>query len=857
MQQARLHGAFDVSSSTRGDEMRPSLDELLRLLGRNEPQNNLGPDVMQSLGRLLGTDVVIVHALAPDGALRLVGSTGLAARGAGEIAALSAEGLEVASQCAAAGDVIRLQAAALTADSDRSVFSAVAAADVVAVPLFAQNRTRGVLTFVERNGQRPSGPELEAVAVALGLALATAANPEPSPCNVLQRAMRVIWDLTDFWALRPFAFAGPQATLTQSASDIREFLEVLAERARELVGAELAAVGIGSSPDVPFEPWVAIGMSPETVHAIGHSPRPVGTLGTVAIGGETIRVANVHDHPAFRGLPAHHPELRSLLAVPLRFRDQSVGNLYLANKRGATEFDRMDQYAIEILGTVGTMIFMIERDRTRLHQIVDGAPDGVLFLDAISGHVMANHVYEELFGGSLKAEKGLAQELGAVLTPEGVPLTVEELPSAQALAGKSTVERELIFVRPDATRIAIVARATPIRSADGAVIGAVSTFRDDTRRAEALKTIERQQRNLRMVLDAAPDGILFFDARTQTVLGNPAFEQLLGRSIDPGAGVVQELGGIHWPHGGIVQVKDFPSQRALDTGERVRQELRFVRANGSSLPVEAHAAPIRALDGTIVGVVVTYRDLSLQKELERIRQEFSAMVAHDLRNPIQSILIQTQMLQATVEDGRPIPETALDRLSRLAHRMGRITGDLLDSVRIDLARVALDRAPRDAVQAVRDVVGQVQPSIGDHPIRVEAEGPGSAILIDPTRFEQILANLLENAAKYSETGAAIDVSVKRVGPEVEIAVRDRGKGISPDELPLLFDRFYQTERARKRKSGLGLGLYIAKGFVEAHGGRLTVESVLDRGSTFHVFLPTADAAGPVAEAGSSPPTFKA
>jgi signal transduction histidine kinase len=143
------------------------------------------------------------------------------------------------------------------------------------------------------------------------------------------------------------------------------------------------------------------------------------------------------------------------------------------------------------------------------------------------------------------------------------------------------------------------------------------------------------------------------------------------------------------------------------------------------------------------------------------------------------------------------------------------------------------------VQAVREVVDHVQPAVRDHPIHVEAEASIPNVLVDPARFEQILTNLLENAAKYSASGAAIEVSVKGGDREVDIAVRDHGIGISSEELPRLFDRFYQTERARRRQSGLGLGLYIARGFVHAHGGHLSVESTVDHGSTFHVFLPAA------------------
>ncbi len=344
---------------------------------------------------------------------------------------------------------------------------------------------------------------------------------------------------------------------------------------------------------------------------------------------------------------------------------------------------------------------------------------------------------------------------------------------------------------------------------------------------------------LASMLEAAPDGILFLDAKSGAVFGNRAFEELLGRCIETHAGVTQEAGIIHWPDGHVVPLEEFPSLRALRSGKVVRQELVFVHADGTRIPVEEHSAPIVWAGMGVVGVVVTCRDLRPQKELERVREEFAAMVAHDLRNPIQSMLVQVRTIREGLQTGKGVTQAALDRLSNVGRRMARLTNDLLESVRIDLSRVVLDRSRRDTLQTVREVVEQVQPTVGDHPIRVGAEAPVPSVSVDGLRFQQILTNLLENAAKYSADGAPIEVSVKGTGQEVDVAVRDHGVGIAPEELPRLFDRFYQTERARKRQSGLGLGLYITKAFVEAHGGRLSVESAVNRGSTFHVILPAA------------------
>lgn len=122
---------------------------------------------------------------------------------------------------------------------------------------------------------------------------------------------------------------------------------------------------------------------------------------------------------------------------------------------------------------------------------------------------------------------------------------------------------------------------------------------------------------------------------------------------------------------------------------------------------------------------------------------------------------------------------------------------------------------------------------------VVVNGEPPAVSADPLRLEQVVTNLLENAAKYSDAGTPIRIIIEPSGRGATLSVEDRGPGISPEELPRLFDRYFQTQRARTKRRGLGLGLFITKGLVEAHGGAITVDSVPGAGSTFRVWLPAA------------------
>jgi signal transduction histidine kinase len=231
------------------------------------------------------------------------------------------------------------------------------------------------------------------------------------------------------------------------------------------------------------------------------------------------------------------------------------------------------------------------------------------------------------------------------------------------------------------------------------------------------------------------------------------------------------------------------------------------------------------------------RLIASQRELDRLREEFAAVIAHDLRSPIQTLQLQTdRLLEEVTGDEVRVPSEAVRRLRRSAARLAGMVGDLLDASRLEASRLVLNPRRVSAGTAITEVIDRIRPLLGDHPVSMEVVGAPPEIDADPGRLDQILTNLLENAAKYSGPAAPIRVRVEAEGEGTSISVADQGIGIADDEMPRLFDRFYQAKRARKKKSGLGLGLYITKGLVEAHRGRISVESALGRGSTFHVWL---------------------
>lgn len=344
---------------------------------------------------------------------------------------------------------------------------------------------------------------------------------------------------------------------------------------------------------------------------------------------------------------------------------------------------------------------------------------------------------------------------------------------------------------------------------------------------------------LSQIIESLPYGLIFVDAATGHLVVSRGMSELFGRKFEPDGGVTQKLGILCWPDGRLLTEDELPSMRVLRGELLVEQEFVVARGDGRRIPVIERSTPVHDHEGNVVGAVIIYRDVSAQKEVDRLREEFAAMVAHDLRNPLQSMLLQINMLRKTVEEGQTPALNAFDRLMRSGARLSQMASDLLDSTRLELSRAHLDTVPLDLPQAVESIVERVRPTLGERSLTFEVHGRPPVALLDPTRLDQILTNLLENAAKYSAEGTIIRVWVAEAEGGVEIYVKDEGFGIGPDEIPKLFDRFYQTKRARERKTGLGLGLYIAKGFVDAHGGRIDVQSAPDRGSTFRVWFPAA------------------
>jgi PAS domain S-box-containing protein len=304
----------------------------------------------------------------------------------------------------------------------------------------------------------------------------------------------------------------------------------------------------------------------------------------------------------------------------------------------------------------------------------------------------------------------------------------------------------------------------------------------------------------------------------------------------------------------------FPPECADDTtiildkirrGEKVdHYQTRRRRKDGQIIDVSITVSPIRDASGKVVGASKIGRDITRQKQIEterdvadRRKDEFLAMLAHELRNPLASINNAAQLF-GRLESEEEL-EWAKEVVQRQVKHLSRLIDDLLDVSRITRGKISLRHETLNLSPIVSGAVESVRPLVEErkHELVVSLAPGALRIVGDPLRVEQILVNLLTNAAKYTESGGRISLTARREDDKVVIQVQDTGMGISPELLPRIFDLFVQGDRSIARsEGGLGIGLTLVKTLVEMHGGTITADSAgAGQGSVFTLCFPAAPA----------------
>jgi len=353
--------------------------------------------------------------------------------------------------------------------------------------------------------------------------------------------------------------------------------------------------------------------------------------------------------------------------------------------------------------------------------------------------------------------------------------------------------------------------------------------------------VEEERLCLAATLSQLPEGVLVADPDGVVLQGNQALATILGRAVRPGAALREQVEGtVTWlADGRQVGWEELPFERAR-RGEVVRgAQVAVQRADGTRRDLLLHAMPLRGPSGAIEEVIAVLADVTALKDLDRAKDEFISIAAHELRNPLAGIKGYTGLLLRRVQEKGYDPETIrmVAAADEQADRLAGLTGRLLDVSRLQLARLELVRQPTDIVALAREVRDALQLTTEAHEIVVDAEPAEITGNWDAERLRQVFGNLVSNAIKYTP-GGRITILLRQEPGQADALVSDQGPGIAPEQLPYLFERFRQAgATAQERAGGLGLGLYLVKGIVEAHAGRVGVESEPGHGSTFWFTLP--------------------
>ena len=392
-------------------------------------------------------------------------------------------------------------------------------------------------------------------------------------------------------------------------------------------------------------------------------------------------------------------------------------------------------------------------------------------------------------------------------------------------------------------------------------------LRATRRRVAAERTALENEQRLRVTLGSIGDAVIATDTGGAVVYLNAVAQALTGFREDDALGlpldhvfrIVNEESR---------QTVESPFSKVMRVGSVVglANHTVLIARDGSERPIDDSGAPIRDAGGAIMGVVLVFRDVTARRLAEQARErlvraelardaaesasrakdEFLAIVSHELRSPLAAAVTWVDLLRTETLDPTQ-QERGLVTIERSLRQQARLIDDLLDVSRIVAGKLTIDSVPVDLVAVAKAAVEDARDKANAKSVALRFEAtPGPAMAYaDAGRFSQVLGNLLDNGIKFTPVGGVVEVALRRSDGAIEIEVRDDGEGISAEFLPRVFERFRQAQGAMGHgQAGMGLGLAIARHIVELHGGALDAESEGEkRGATFRVRIPAIDATG--------------
>ncbi len=345
-----------------------------------------------------------------------------------------------------------------------------------------------------------------------------------------------------------------------------------------------------------------------------------------------------------------------------------------------------------------------------------------------------------------------------------------------------------------------------------------------------------EKKRLKTIINCLANGVMVTNRNLEVILHNPALMRLLEISerIENPFPVTKII-----TNDSLIETLKKILSEGFPENELISQE---IRAGKRVLRVISEPAlgPSRNVFWSVAGTVTVFEDITVLKQLDQMKTDFVNMVAHELRSPLVAIKQQNNVLLEGLCG--PLGEKQHEFVSRGSNKIDsllELINDLLDVAKIEAGKYVQRRVPTDIGKIIEETVALMESRAKEKGIALTFSLKDlKPVQADPKNIEEILNNLISNAINYSPEGGQVSVSARGLGEYMEVKVEDTGVGISPEELPKIFDKFYRVKHPKTRQvTGTGLGLAIVKGIVDAHQGTIDVESVMDKGTVFKILLP--------------------
>jgi PAS domain S-box-containing protein len=486
----------------------------------------------------------------------------------------------------------------------------------------------------------------------------------------------------------------------------------------------------------------------------------------------------------------------------------------------------------------------VERDTALLAAIVDSSDDAIISKDLDGNITSWNRGAERLFG---YAEREiLGQPITLLMPPERLheePRIVERIHTGERIEHYETVRR-----RKDASLVEISLTVSPVRDSLGRVVGASKIARNISERKQAEHLLQQAEERYGRLVSMLPVGVYACDAAGALTYFSEHACRLWGRTprIGDDEGSITLLDSEHRTPLGRGESPMAVALRARRSCRNV--EVVVARPDGSQHTVLMNIDVLYGPNGEVSAGIGVFHDVTDLKnkevalrEADRRKDEFLAVLAHELRNPLAPIMTGLEILELAASDAETVENTRRT-MEGQARQLMSLVDDLLDVSRITTGKFQLRKRAIDLAAVIQSAVDASRPAMeeGGHALTVDVPSAPVWLEADPHRLAQVFFNLLDNAAKYTPSGGRVEVTTSVLADQVSVSIADSGVGIPTDKLDSIFEKFAQIDRPQEHgQSGLGIGLTLARTVVEMHGGSLTARSSSRRGgATFIVTLPS-------------------